>query len=84
MGGVSRAIKQVTGGLFGLSGGSPTSSPTSVNISTMSGSLSDSAGETATKEEEKRNPLQKKKLGTGGTQIPLVAPRTAATTGVQI
>ena len=81
---ITNAVKGFTGGLLGKSGGAPTSSPTSVNISTMSGSLSDSAGETATTEEGKRNPIQKKKLGTGGTQIPLVAPRTAATTGVQI
>lgn len=84
MGGISKVFKQVTGGLFGSSGGSPTSSPTTVNISTAGGSLSDSAGETASTEEEKRNPIQKKKLGTGGTQIPLAAPKTAATTGVQI
>lgn len=83
MGGVSRAIKKVTRGIFGSSQ-QATSAPVSLNVSTTGGGLSDGPGETATTEEEKRSPIQKKKMGTRGNRVPLASPKTAATTGVQI
>ena len=88
--GYTKEEAEALAGGGGKSGGGQTYTPRPMNTTTSVGNLLDAKAETySDKDKKKADTIDKKKLGTRGLQIPLVAKKSTtvaspSTTGVQI